>query len=89
VLQTPSYTIGAEARYQIGDPEAVVSPYFGAGGQIWLQEPQIEPFLEGLFGLQLRLNKSLYLLGEGCIWLPLPNASEWHLSIRLGAGLRF
>jgi len=37
VLQTPSYTIGAEARYQIGDPEAVVSPYFGAGGQIWLQ----------------------------------------------------
>jgi len=89
VLQTPSYTIGAGARYQIGNPEGVISPYVGVGGQIWLQGAQIEPFLEGLFGLRLRLNMSLYLLGEVCVWLPLPNASDWHLSVRLGAGLRF
>lgn len=88
MLQTPPFTIGLGARYQIGGPEDALTPYLGVGGHISFQGAQTKAFLEALLGVRFRLSKSFYLLGEVCWWVPVPNVADWHWSLRLGAGVR-
>lgn len=88
LLQTPSFMIGLGARYQSGGPDEVLSPYMGVGGHIGFQGAQTKAFLEALFGVRLRFTESFYLLGEVCLWVPVPNIPDWYWSLRLGAGFR-
>jgi len=90
-LQTASYTICVEARYNIRFETPIVLPYFGLGAQLAIGNGGVSGEVLSTVGVQVRALRNVYLLGEATVLVPILDVAEWYWRLKLGVGflLRF
>ena len=87
--ETALYTTGAELRYHFRLASSFVRPYLGLGAFAQMGDGDISVLLSPSAGVQFSMLPNIYLLGEGAVFVPILNASEWYWRVKLGAGFRF
>ena len=87
-LQTASYTVGVEARYNIRFATPAVRPYLGLGAYMQMRGGGVSVLVSSSAGVQIRMLPNVYLFGEGAAFVPILDASGWYWRLKLGAGFR-
>jgi len=88
-VQTATYTVGLEMRYHIRLASSSVRPYLGLGTSARLSGGDLSVLLSSSAGVQIRMSPNIYLIGEGAVFVPILNVSEWYWRLKLGAGFQF
>lgn len=89
IAQTALYTAGVEMRYHIRLASPSFRPYLGLGAFARIGDGDISVLLSSSAGVQFRMSPNIYLLGEGAVFVPILNVSEWYWRVKLAAGFRF
>jgi len=87
-LQTASYTIGVEARYNFGSAASAVRSYLGLGMFFGVEGGDVSVLMSSSAGVQIRVLPNVYLFGEGAVFVPILDVSGWYWRLKLGVGLR-
>lgn len=87
-LQTASYTIGVEARYNIPFATSAVRSYLGLGAFAQMGNGDILVLASTSAGVHIRMLPNVYLFGEGALFVPILDVSEWYWRLKLGVGFR-
>lgn len=87
-VQTASYTVGVEARYNIRIAMSAVRPYLGLGAYVRMGSGDVSVLVSSSAGVQIRILPNVYLFGEGAALVPVLDVSGWYWRLELGAGFR-
>ena len=88
-VQTASYTVGVEMRYYIRLASPSIRPYLGLGAFAQIGGGNVSVLLASSAGVQIRMLPNIYLFGEGVVFVPILDVSEWYWRLKLGAAFRF
>jgi hypothetical protein len=88
-LQTASYTIGIEARYNIPFATSAVRSYLGLGAFMHVDNGDISFLASSSAGVHIRMLPNVYLFGEGALFMPVLDVSGWYWRLKLGVGFLF
>lgn len=88
-LQTASYILGVEARYNVRLATPIVEPYLGLGAFVRAQGGAAEVLMSSSVGARIRVLPNIWLIGEGTAFVPIFDIAEWTWRLKLAVGFRF
>jgi len=88
-VQTASYTIGVELRYNIRLATPIVQPYLGLGVLLRIGDGQLSGVASSLVGVRVRLLPSVYVFSEATALVPILDPAAWSWRLKLGVGFQF
>jgi hypothetical protein len=87
-LQTASYTIGVEIRYNVPFGMPAVRSYLGLGAYMQMASGDVSVLVSSSAGVQILMLPNVYLFGEGAAIVPVLDVSGWYWRLKLGIGFR-